>query len=155
MPRLPTVLLVLCATASLHSDRSRASAWRETSGAPVSESFDEARIRRMLDEAVRVYRTSGREIPFEFDRIQLRASFDFPACLEPLVINRQSIRPTMSKLVWAGRLLEDQQLVADLCWRFMYDPKAEVILSHFQTADGLAFCGVNVTYEIGRRLRGR
>jgi hypothetical protein len=153
--RFSTVLLILGVSASLSSDRSRANSWEKETRAQVTEPFDAARIERMLEEAVRVYRTSGREIPHELWRPTVVASFDLPACLEPLVTNRQNIRPTMIELMASGRLSRDQEFVAEWCWKFIYDPKAEVILSHFETADGLAFCGVNVTYGFGRRRQGK
>jgi hypothetical protein len=115
------------------------------------EPLDAARIERLVDEAVNVYQTSGREIAYELFRPAVVASFDFPACLEPLVIERNQIRPVMIELMQPGRLGPDQERVAEWCWTFIYDPNAEVIVSHFETADGLPFCGVNVQYGARRR----
>jgi hypothetical protein len=73
------------------------------------------------------------------------SSFDFPACLEPLVVDRDLVRPAMAELM-AGPLDLDELGMCEWCWQFIYDPDAEVILSHFKTADGLQFCGVNVVH---------
>jgi hypothetical protein len=154
--RLCALLLAVVVSASLSSDRARGSVWGGEGRAAETELLDAARIEHLLDQAVKVYRTSGREIPHEFWRPVTVASFDFPACLEPLVTNRQHIRSAMIELMQQPeRLSPDQQLVAEWCWRFIYDSKAEIIVNHFQTADGLAFCGVNVTYEHGRRRQSK
>src|SRR4051812_1737921 len=93
-----------------------------------NEKWTETRVRRVLSDGSEVYQSHGEAIPFIMPLASTQGTFYVPACVVPLLMDRNDSLHLLESLTWSGSLTADDSMLAHYCRALMRGDDVEISL---------------------------